>query len=168
MLKNIASRLKREFLHLLPAFIFFFVMFRILGITRDLALKTYGVVPRETAIALVGSLIVAKAVLIADKIRPLNQYPRRPLIWNVILKTVVFGVIVLLFFFAEEILRQAKASGGIAAGWRRLEADIIWPAFWAREIWLTVLLLFYCIASELARVLGAAKVKEIFFGIRKR
>lgn len=166
-MKKILERIKKEVLHILPAFLFFLVMFRILGVTRDLALKTYGVVPRQTAIAIVGSLIVAKAILIADRIPLLNQYPRRPLIWNVISKTIVFGFIVFLFFLVEETVRSSRIYGGMAAGFAHISADVIWPAFWAREIWLTVLLLFYCIASELVVVLGADRVKEIFFGIRK-
>ncbi|MDP2913350.1 MAG: hypothetical protein Q8N91_05015 [Candidatus Omnitrophota bacterium] len=162
------ARIKKEFVEVLPAFIFFVIMFHVLVITRALTLKAYGITTHATAIAVIGALVVAKAILIADKLPFLNLYPKKPLVWNAVLKTIVFGAITFLFLFIEELLHQSRQYGNAAAGYEHLKTDVVWPAFWAREIWLTVLLLFYCSAVELARVIGADRVKEIFFGPVKR
>lgn len=167
-MNSIVARIRKELLEVLPAFIFFLIMFYILVITRALTLKAYGITTHSTAIAVIGALIVAKAILIADRLPFLNLYPGKPLAWNAVLKTVVFGIITFLFLFIEELLHQSHQYGSIAAGYGHLKTDVIWPAFWAREIWITILLLFYCSAVELARVIGAEKVIEIFFGKTKR
>ena len=167
-MNKIIARIRKELLEVLPAFTFFLIMFSILGVTKALTLKAYGITVHASAVAVIGALIVAKAILIANKLPFLNLYPGKPLIWNVVLKTIVFGAITFLFLFIEELLRQSHRYGGIAEAYRHLRTDVVWPAFWVREIWITVLLLFYCAAVELARVVGFDRVKEIFFGASKR
>jgi hypothetical protein len=149
---------------ILPAFIFFVIMFHILGVTRALALKQYGISTPASLAAVIGALIVAKVVLISDRLPFLNLYPKKPLIYNVVLKTIVFSFFTFLFLIVEELLHLSRREGSLAAAWSSLPGDVVWPAFWAREIWLFVLILFYCAATELARVVGRQKVREIFFG----
>lgn len=162
-MSNIIARIKKELLEVLPAFIFFVIMFHILIVTRALTLKEYGITAHASAAALIGALLVAKAILIADRLPFLNLYPAKPLAWNAILKTAVFGIIIFFFLFIEELLHQSRHYGSVVEAYSHLDTDMIWPAFWAREMWLTVLLLFYCFAVELVRVIGVDKVKEIFF-----
>ena len=53
---------------------------------------------------------------------------------------------------------------GLVAANHKLLAEFNWPHFWAIQILLGVLILMYCVASELARVIGRDKLKAIFFG----
>ena len=167
-MSKIGSWLKKEAIHILPAFIFFLIMFHILIVTRAMALRQYGIMPASSAFAVIGALIVAKVILIADRIPFLNLYPKKPLIWNVILKTVVFVSIALLFIILEEIVHGARKYGGLVNAKEAMANQIVWLAFWARGIWIAVLIFLYCAAVELSRVVGADKLKEIFFGNRKR
>lgn len=162
------SFIRKEFREVLPAFLFFLIMFYVLAVTRALVLKAYGITTHSTAAAVIGAFIVAKAILITDRLPFVNLYPAKPLIWNAVLKTVVFGIITFLFLFIEEVFHQSHHYGNMVVGYEHLQKDVIWPAFWAREIWITVLLFFYCSAIELARVIGKEKVKEIFFGTTKK
>ena len=97
---KIFGTIKKDFLEILPAFIFFLFMFHIVVVTRGLALKEYGITPHASAVAVLGALIVSKAIFIADKFPFLNFYPRRPLILNVLAKTAAFGTLTFLFLFA--------------------------------------------------------------------
>ena len=162
-MQKILGKIRKGFLEILPAFIFFFVMFHILSITRALMLKEYGITSYVPAVAFIGALIVSKAIFIADKFPFLNVYPRRPLILNVLLKTVAFGILTFVFLFAEHLFRQAHKHGGFAAAFEHLTTDVSWPVFWSGEIWVSILLLFYCAAVEWVRVVGVDKTKEIFF-----
>ncbi len=162
MLK-ILEKIRKELLEILPAFLFFFVMFHVLMVTRALTLEEYGISPRASAVAILGALIVSKAIFLADKFPFLNLYPRRPLFWNVLLKAVVFSFFVFLFLFIEELIHQAYKGGGFAAAYKRLWTDVVWPVFWVGDIWLNILLLFYCTAAELTRVVGGEKVIKVFF-----
>jgi hypothetical protein len=166
-MRKILEKIKGELLEILPAFLFFLFMFNILLVTKSLTLKEYGITVHASAFAFIGALIVSKAILVANKFPFLNLYPRRPLIWNVVLKTVVFSLFVFLFLFAEELFHQVHKGGGLAVAYKRLWTDVAWPIFWASDIWLNVLLFFYCAAAELTRVVGADKVKNIFFNHEK-
>jgi hypothetical protein len=130
-------------------------------------LRQHGIVVAGSAIATLGALIVAKVVLIADRIPLLNLYPRKPLMYNVILKTFVFSLVTLLFIVLEEAFSAGAGTGGFSSALRKMSEDISWEAFWLREIWLFVLIAFYCAASELVRVVGWEKVREILFGRAK-
>ncbi|MBA4418995.1 MAG: hypothetical protein C0392_13990, partial [Syntrophus sp. (in: bacteria)] len=116
-----------------------------------------------SSVAIVGALFVSKAILVADKLRFLNLYPRWPLIWSVVLKTVVFAIFVFLFLIVEELLRQTHKLGGFTIAFEHLRTDVVWPVFWTGDLWLNILLLFYCAATELTRTIGADKIKKIFF-----
>ena len=153
---------------IIPAFFFFFIMFHILLVTRALMLKQFGIDTPLSAVAVIGAIIVAKVVLITDRIPFLNQYPKKPLIYNVILKTIVFFAVAFTLLMLEEFLHVARTTKGFVWTTANIRAHISWPIFWVRQIWLFVLLFFYCSASELARAIGRDRVREIFFGPAKK
>ena len=160
--------LRKECLEILPAFIFFALMFTIVLVTRALTLEEYGITPHASAAAVIGALLVSKAILVADRIPYLNLYPKFPLFWNVLLKTAVFSLLTFLFLFIEEWIRQIHKHQGMAEAIRQFSSDVIWPFFWSSEIWIAVLLLFYCAGTEFFRAVGNERVKEIFFRTRKQ
>lgn len=164
---KIATRIKDLFMEILPAFIFFLIMFHLLIISRALILKEHGIVHRASMISAISALIVAKVVLIANRIPFLNLYPKKPLIYNVVLKTVVFSIFTILFMTVEELLRLARTGGGFGAAWNRMIVDVSWSVFTVRQVWVFVLILLYCSGSELTRVVGIDKVRGIFFGESK-
>jgi hypothetical protein len=54
--------------------------------------------------------------------------------------------------------------GSFAAANERLRSEIVWPHFWAIQLWLVVLIFVYCTMRELVRVIGRERVLNIFFG----
>jgi hypothetical protein len=163
-MNKILNKAKELFLELLPPFIFFFIMFYLLLFTKELILKHYGIPTQSSAIAVISALIVAKVVLIANRIPFLNLYPKKPLIYNVVFKTIVFSLFTILFMLIEEFARLARVNGGCAAAWDKMTGDFTLSLFLARQAWTFVLILLYCAGAELARVIGKDKVAEIFFG----
>lgn len=163
-MRKVFSVIRKDLSDVLPAFIFFLVMFHVVMVTRSLMLEEYGITTRASFVAVIGALVVAKVIFIADKFPFLNLYPRRPLLWNVLLKVAAFSLFVFLFQFGEEMFRQSHKHGGFSKAYEYLAKDMAWPVFWSSEIWVMVLLLFYCAAVELIRAIGTARAKEIFFG----
>jgi len=160
----VLGRIRKVFLELLPAFFFFLLMFHMLIVSRALVLKQYGIVVPASAMATIGSLIMAKAALITDRLPFLNLYPRKPLIYTVVVKTLSFSAITIIFFLLEAFFHLGVKTGGFSGAWDRMSLEINWQAFWLREAWIFILIFFYCAAIELARVIGADRVKKIFFG----
>jgi hypothetical protein len=120
--------------------------------------------PLSTISIAVAALILGKAVLIADMLPAINRYPNKPLAYNVAWKTVIYWLMATLLHYVERLIDFARQAGGIVAGNQKLLAEIVWPHFWAVQIILFVLILAYCTARELVRVIGREKILRLFFG----
>jgi hypothetical protein len=163
-MSKLSSKLKEEFVALLPPTIFFFVALHIVAFVRVLMLKGTGISPLSSMSIAVAALILGKAVLIADLLPMINRFPDKPLIYNVAWKTVIYWLISAVIHYLERLIDFWRATGGFVAGNQKLLAEIVWPHFWAIQIILLVLIVMYCTMHELVRVIGREKVLRIFFG----
>src|SRR5205809_6132652 len=158
------TKLKEEFFKLLPPTIFFFVALHIVTFIRVLMLKGTGISPLSSMSIAVAALILGKAVLLADLLPMINRFPKRPLIYNVAWKTLIYLLMSAFIHYLERLIDFWRQTGGFVAGNRKLLAEIVWPHFWAIQIILFVLIAMYCTMHELVRVIGREKVLRIFFG----
>jgi hypothetical protein len=158
------SKIKEEFLALLPPTIFFFIALHIVALVRALMVKATGIAPMSTVSIAVAALILGKAVLIADMLPVINRYPERPLIYNVAWKTTIYLLISAFIHYLERLFEFSRQAGGVVAGNGKLLAEIVWPHFWAIQIFLFILILTYCTTRELVRVIGKDRMRRIFFG----
>ena len=158
------TKLKEEFFKLLPPTIFFFVALHIVMFIRVLMLEGTGLAPSSSVSIAVASLILGKAVLIADMLPMINRFPNKPLIYNVAWKTVIYLLISAVIHYLERLIDFWRQAGSFVAGNQKLFAEIIWPHFWAIQIILFMLVAMYCTMHELVRVIGREKALRIFFG----
>src|SRR5262245_14845773 len=158
--------LKHEFFEVLPPTIFFLISFHIVVIDRRLMLRQYGLPLSSIAGATVGALLVAKVVLISDALPFINRFPDKPLIYNVAWKTAIYVIAALLVHYLEHLVPAWWHSGDLAEANRHVISEIVWPHFWAIQLWLIVLLFVYCSLRELIRAIGRDKVVEMFLGRR--
>jgi hypothetical protein len=161
---KILDKIKEEFFAILPPTIFFFVALHILTIIRVLIARGSHFEPLSTASIAIASLVLGKAVLIADMLPPINRYPNKPLAYNVAWKTAIYLLMATFIHYLERLIDFSRQAGGLAAGNAKLLADIVWPHFWAEEIILFLLILVYCTARELVRIIGKEKMQRLFFG----
>jgi hypothetical protein len=162
---KLSTTLKKEFFELLPPTIFFFVALHIVAFVRVLMLKGTGISPLSTMSIAVAALILGKAVLIADMLPMINRFPNKPLIYNVVWKTLIYWLAATLIHYLERLIDFWRQTGSFVAGNQKLLAEIVWPHFWAVQIVLLVLIVMYCMMHELVRVIGREKVLRIFFGL---
>src|SRR5213080_2293453 len=161
---KLSSKVKEELFALLPPTIFFFVALHIVAFVRVLMLKKTGIAPSSSISIAVASLILGKAVLIADMLPLINRFPNKPLIYNIAWKTVIYLLLSAVIHYLERLIDFWRETGGFVAGNQKLLSEIIWPHFWAIQIILFVLIAAYCTVHELVRVIGKEKVLRIFFG----
>jgi hypothetical protein len=162
--KTFGAWIAREFREVLPPAIFFLVGFHMLSLTRSLMLREYGIHPAAAAGATVGALLVAKVVLIADSFAVINRFPARPLMYNVAWKTTIYVLAALVVHYLEHLAPLWWRVGDLGTANRQLLEEIVWPHFWAVQLWLIVLLFVYCAMRELIRAIGPHEVKRMFFG----
>ena len=161
---KILKKFKEEFFAILPPTIFFFVALHIIAFIRVLMTEGSHFGPISTVSIAVGSLILGKAVLIVDMLPIINRYPEKPLAYNVAWKTVMYLLVASIIHYLERLIDFSRHAGGIVAGNEKMLAQMVWPHFWAIEILLFVLILMYCTARELVRVIGEEKAFKLFFG----
>jgi hypothetical protein len=153
-----------EFREVLPPAIFFLLGFHMLTLTRSLMLREYGIHPATAAGATVGALLVAKVMLVADSFAVVNRFPERPLIYNVAWKTAIYALASLFAHYLEHLVPLWWRVGDLGTANHRLLTEIVWPQFWAVQLWLVVLLFMYCATRELIRAIGPSEVRRMFFG----
>ena len=161
---KIFEKLKEEFSAILPPTIFFFVALHLLTFIRVLMARGSHFQPLSTMSIAIASLILGKAVLIADMLPPINRYPNKPLAYNIVWKTMIYLVMASVIHYVERLIDFSRQAGGIVAGNEKFLAEIVWPHYLAVELILFILILVYCTARELVRVIGKDKMLRLFFG----
>jgi len=163
-MSKLSEKLKEELSALLPPAVFFFVALHLVAFVRVLMLKGTGIAVGTSVSVTLAALIIAKAVLIADMLPFINRYPHKPLIYNVVWKTTIYVLVAMLVHYIERLVDFWRDAGGLIAGNEKLLSEIVWPHFWAVQIFLAVMILMYCTTRELVRIIGREKVQRIFFG----
>jgi hypothetical protein len=157
------EKLKEEFLAVLPPTLFFFISLHIVGLVRVLMTQGTGLPVSSSAQIALAALILGKAVLLADLWPPINRFPEKPLIYNIVWKTIIYYAVASFIHYLERLYDFAKEAGGIVSGNEKLLSEIVWPHFWALQIVLLVVILNYCVIRELGRVLGERHMIRMFF-----
>jgi hypothetical protein len=161
-MRPIGETIRHEIRELIPAVIYFVITFNIIGFTKVLMLREYGITASTFVGATLGALLVAKAVLIVGVLPFMEPFPKIPILYNVLWKTLLYALAAVMMQVLEEVIRALLKQGDLA-----LVGDALWrPHFWVIQIWLVMVLLVFCAFRELIRVLGAEKAKEIFLGSR--
>src|SRR5215510_16362375 len=95
--------MKIEAVGILPTFVFFFVTFSLLRLTQSVILKEAGVSVVPPSKVLVGSLLVAKALLTVDKMNIFRRLERRPVLSVALGKTMVYFIAAFIFQYGDGI-----------------------------------------------------------------
>lgn len=157
------TKLKAEFGKLVPPTVFFFIALHIIALVRSLMTMGSGIPAVSSLQIALSSLILGKAVLIADLWPAINRFPEKPLIYNIGWKTAIYFVVATVIHYLERLYDATKIAGGIAAGNEHLLKAIVWPHFWAIQIVVCVVIFNYCVIRELGRALGEERVTRLFF-----
>ena len=163
-MSKLSAKIKEEIAALLPPTIFFFIALHMVALFRILMLEGTGITLGTSTSVTVAALILGKAVVIADLLPFINRYPDKPLAYNVAWKTMIYFLIAMFVHYLERLVDFWREAGGFIAGNEKLLAEIVWPHFWAIQMFLVVVILMYCTIREVARVIGGDKVRRMFFG----
>jgi hypothetical protein len=157
-MSKVAAAVVNELREALPVFVFFLAVLLIGRATQVLLLEGYRITVGGAAVAVVGALIIAKAVLIADALPITRRFARRAPLVSIAWKSLVYGLIVLAFRYLEELIPLWRESGAFVTAHRQLLAETSWPHFWAVTLWIAFALVLYALGAELVRALGRERV----------
>jgi hypothetical protein len=160
--RSLGAIVRDEIRELVPVVIYFFIALNVLAFTRSLFLREYGISVSTFVNASIGALIVAKVVLVVGVLPFMEPFPKVPIVYNVLWKTLLYVLGAIVIQVAEEALPLLLRHESLAPAWHLLGT----PHFWAVQIWLTILFLVFCSFRQLSDVLGPRRAREIFLGIR--
>jgi hypothetical protein len=163
-MNKISAKIKEETAALVPPTIFFFGSLLIIGLVRALLLRGTGIAPASPVAMLLGALVLAKAVLLADLWPAINRYPDKPLVYNVAWKTLIYSAVATVLHYLEHLIEFWREAGSFMAANRLLLAKMVWTHFWAIELVIVILVVDYCVITEFARALGKKELRQLFFG----
>lgn len=161
--------LREEFLQILPVWIFFFLSFALVALVRTTAVREYDIQPLEPPEYLLGSLIMAKGVLIVDAFMKNRGGRGRPLIYGTLLNTSLYFVAALVLHHLEQtisLIRQHHVGFADASHDALLAMEK--PSFLAIMLFVLALTFAFCMIRELIRCIGSDRFMERFFGRRPR
>ena len=160
---KLPEKLREEIGKLIPPTLYFFVALHLVALIRVLMLKGTGIAVSTSLQVTIAALVLGKAVLIADMLPAINRYPDKPLIYNVLWKTVIYVFVSLVIHYLEHLIDFWREAGGLVAANHKLMTEMVWPHFWAIQLVIVVLIVMYCTMHELVRLIGRDRVLEMFF-----
>jgi hypothetical protein len=162
-MKAIWDKFVDELMTLLPVTAFFLITAQLLAVTESLMLRQYEINVSVFLTSALVALVVAKVVVIVDQLAPLESSTALPLAVNAGWKTCVYFLAVSAARYAEDWFHVWHRTGDAAGAHQLLVSDIVWPHFWVVQLWLLVLLFFFCAYRELDRALGTGRLVRVFF-----
>jgi hypothetical protein len=166
---KILNWLRDEFLQVLPVWAFFFVTFALMALTRMSIFAEYHITPEEQPKFLVGSLIMAKVVLLIDSFFKTRRESGRPLIYGTLWTTGLYFVAAMVLHHVEEIISLIRHKHvGLAEANRQALLALEKPTFATIMIGVLALTFLFCMLRELIHAIGRDRFLEMFFGRHPR
>ena len=132
---------------------YFFSWFVVIGVLKSLMLAEYNVDVAAMSGAIIGSLVIAKVVVILDETKAGERFAERRAIQHILYRSAIYTFFVLLVLFAEKIVEGMIDGATLAAAledtWEHRSRSHILTS----TILLGVSLFFYNIFSVINRTL---------------
>ena len=168
-MSRITKWLYKEFLELLPVWAFFFIAFGLVALMRMSIFGEYNIRPDEQPEYLVGSLIMAKVVLLIDSFFKVRRNPERPLIYSTLGNTGIYFVAAMVFHYIEQTISLVRHRHfGFAEASRETLLAMEKPTFLTIMLGVLALTFTFCTLRELIRAIGRDRCIEMFFGRHPR
>jgi hypothetical protein len=162
---KVLSWLYKEFLEILPVWAFFFLAFGLLALNRMATYGEYHIKPEEPPEYVVGSLIMAKVVVLVDPFYKKRRKPGRPLIGSTLAATGLYFVAGLVLYHVEQVITLVRHQhAGFGDANRETLLEMGKPVFLANLLSVLALTFVFCMLGELIHAIGRERFMQIFFG----
>ena len=161
--------LKREFLHILPIFLFFLISFTLINWIQAYLFERVGVTPFKFLEVAIAAALIAKIVLVADHLPIIHLFRKQPLIYGIFWKTGFYWILLLIVRLAVRFVPFLFDSGtSFQNAVDRFIAISNWNLFISIQLYYLMLLFIFVTFEELAFKIGTRKMRRLFFGAKKK
>jgi len=156
------EKLMIELRELAETGLYFGTWLGVLVVLKKLILDQYQIDFAGFSVAAVGALVLSKVVLILEHV-PLGKWTRDHPAWlDVVLRTALYSVGVLVVLLLEKGLEGRQEHGGFVPSLISLFDDADLNHVWANTICISGALLGYNALSVIRRYLGEGGLKKVF------
>jgi len=157
-----SEKLVNELEELAVASAYFGVWIGMLVLLKKLILSEYNIEFAGLSAVLIGTLVLAKVVLILEHV-PLGRWTLDKPAWvDVAFRTALYSFGVLVVLLLEKGFEGRDEHGGFVASVMALFKDVDLSHVWANTICLTGALLGYNILSVISEYLGEGGIRRVF------
>jgi hypothetical protein len=166
-MRSLLKILARELRHQAPVFAYFFVAFNLLGLTRVLLLREYGIRVSTFVAATLGAFLVSRVVLTAERLPLMTPFREVPVIYNAAWQAMLYEVLALAVQLLRDVLLATVFVRGPVA--RAAPAAVILDRlashrFWAIQMWIVLLFLLFCTSRAFFLAIGPDRAREVLLG----
>lgn len=164
---GIRKKLKHELRAVVLVTLFFAAWLGVFMGLKILILDGYQIRFGSVSAVLIGSLVLAKVVLILEHV-PLGAWLRnQPVLASVILRTVLYAFGTFVVMLLEKAFESRHEQGGFGSALMNVFHHCDMPHIWANTICVTGALLFFNLLSALNRHLGIGGLSRVFLSPQK-
>ena len=159
-MKKVWEVIVKELREGLPSALLFLFLFHMISATKAVSLGDYSIDVLRATTATISALLVAKSILVVEVLPVSKLFSNRGLI-NILWKTVLFGIVVFVFRFVEELIHSLREYDSFGTAVMAMTQGISWPVFWIETFWIIGGLLLYALLMELTNALGPDKAMKL-------
>lgn len=152
--------IKKEFLHVLPIFLFFLIFFCVINRMERFFFVRAGLAPISFTQIVVAAALVAKVFLVIDHMPFSDLFPNKPLIYNIIWKTILYCFIIFIVRFSIQYVSFLLEGDG------KFTSNFDWRLFITIQNYYLLVLFLFVTSREFALAIGPQKVWQLLFGKR--
>ncbi len=153
-MRGILTWLKHEIVELAPVWLFFFSFILLLKATEWTVLEEVGIKEGVLGATLIFTMIIAKVFIVMDKIKAINRFEKKPLFFNILLKTFLYSIGITLARLVEKLTSNST---------EQVIQALAHPRFWIVLVWTLVLTFIFSSVRELYKKMGKEKFLKLLF-----
>jgi hypothetical protein len=156
--KGFKEKAKHEFVEMAIVFAYLAFVFCALATYSMLLLERYEIAYFTYGAALLNALIITKVILIGEAVHFGKRHEGKALVYSVIYKAFLYGVLVFAFHLIEETVKLLIHGRNFASAFHEVRLDDVL----ARSIVIFGTFIPFFGFRELGRVIGPEKMRDLF------
>ncbi|MFZ0425652.1 MAG: DUF4339 domain-containing protein [Xanthobacteraceae bacterium] len=156
------ERAKHQIKHFLLMFVYLWIVFGMFALHESIVLAQHQISYVSHGFAVVNALVFAKVMLVAEDLRLGHRAHGKPLIYSIIVKSILFAVALICFHVVEHVLLGMWHGQSIAEAVADVGANKLGEILSAGIIG-TVALAPFFILSEISRIIGRDNFWALLF-----
>ncbi len=161
--KTMMQSLKHELKKIGSLSLFFLIGFSYILLIMKLFLKEYDINTYVLSKAIIGALVAAKTVAIMDITPLMNRFEQFPRYLNIVYKTLVYTVAVLILGMIEHLFHAYRQTKALVPAFKDLIETEKFYHLMGVILCISIVFLIHNIFQELDHYMGKGNLKKFFF-----